>query len=351
MKALFAAIALIILSASVIGLGIGPAQVYRVHSPLTTEMLEFTVFGEPGSAVSISVRGDNVECPRSLTLASNQSTFLCSLTHPQSLSPGPHDTEVVVTESRKPEEGMISALPAAVSLVRMDVPRPGTYVEARLDVENSGSDAIFRITVHNFGSEAAECAATVSVEELSSKTQTKFIQSMGEDTIETRIALPAGPHQAQAILRCGSQEINLSEDFEVGEKRIVITVISVDPFVAGDVARIRISMENTWPVALDNVRAEVVMTDSGKTLQTETFSIADTREVSAYWDTSGIAAGPHAARATLVYSGALSTREFSILVPEAAKKKASLLMPTLLVAVALALFLIWLLLTKKKKRR
>jgi hypothetical protein len=289
--------------------GIGPALVYRVYEPGATVQLEYTVF----SSADISVRGElsaYLDCPG---YVSQQASIVCNLTMPAGLAAGPHEAEVVATERRPAEEGMITALPSAISLLRVDVPRPGKHVEARLEYK----DSLFSVYVHNFGTDPiGDAYAELRVGEEGVETDHARVRSMSEAKLTARMMLPPGRHEAKATVHYDDSTISMTKEIVSGEPSISIQSINVDPFKPGEIARIRIKVMSDWPEPVSARGEVVVKANATQVLSTESFEILGDKEVSAYWESVGIGLGTYNATASIYYGDKVTSRQFAIAVEE-----------------------------------
>lgn len=299
-----------------LAIGIGPAQVYRTYHADSVENISFTIINDEEKSLnfSITVRGESLlSCPKTaFTTVADTYTIVCTLTHPGELSPGPHYAEVVVSEIKPSEEGMITAIPASISNIRLEVPRPGTYAEGEMEIQSTGNHVIFSIYLYNFGTEAINRAsADIHVAGTSLATDAKNIPSMSEASISAETTLTNGSYQATALVHYDGKNLTLEKEFEVGTRHLTIEAITIDPFTPGDIARIRIRLRNEWPEPVQ-AWAEVFVAEIAKTAPTETFTVEETKDVSAYVDTSGLAYGDYRAQANVFYDGRISSKDFTI---------------------------------------
>jgi hypothetical protein len=310
-------------------IGIGPAQVYKVYEPNKVETISFTALNDGDQALTyqISVRGAGfVICGEGpFNMTGTTQSFSCTLTHPSTLSPGAHYAEVVVTEVKQSEEGIITAIPAAVSRVRLEARREGIYAEGKLDVQATETMASFIVNIYNFGTDTIRAAyAEIIVGNQTTTTEKRPIGSMTEAVLTGRMALPVGYHNATAIVHYDDHILMLTKDFQIGTERITITNVSIDPFRMGDIARIRLSVRNEWPFPIENVRGEVILMkdNHADTLATETFMLEETKEVSAFWNTADKPAGVYNATALVYYGGKVATRPFIVTLTQTTQKPA-----------------------------
>jgi hypothetical protein len=331
-------------------IGVGPAQVYKVYSPGTSEKVTFTILNdaEEDLTFKVAVRGEGfISCEEGpYTLTGQSMTIACTLTHPTTLSPGTHSAEVVVSQVKPAEEGIITAVPAAVSRVRLEAQRQGIYAEGKLEVQTQDTMTSFLVYLYNFGNDNIRKAyAEISVDNDTIRTDTKSIGSMSEAVLTGRGTIPIGSHTATAVVHYDDKTFTVTKDFIVGEKRISITNVSIDPFRAGDIARIRLTIQNEWPELIENVHGEVIITKDNRaeTLLTETFIITDTHEVSAFWNTANRTAGVYNATAVIYYDGTVASKPFTVTLPGQESEKGSaaavVLAALILVAILVIIYL------------
>jgi len=315
----------VILINSVLALGIGPVQTYRVHEPGKTEDITLTVFNNEKKDVMIdvSVRGElrnNIELrdQYAIDAKTGQIQITYRLKHPDELAPGAHFADIVVQEIVERQEATVVAVQSHVSKLRLQAPVEGLYAEAKL----YSDDRKLYVDIFNFGTINFNAYANMEIyaDQLvkSLNTKEQGVSTLSQETMSVVHGLTDGPYKAIADVHYAGKTITLEHDFKVGKPYIEIMNISVDEFKAGDVAKILLLLNNQWPEPVEAV-ADIFIYKDAKlvdTTTTETVLVDGEYELEAFWNTRGYASGAYDARVALAYEKEVSTADFRLTITE-----------------------------------
>jgi len=350
MKLILYLVLMIILLNSVIALGVGPVQVYRVLEPGKTEEISIRVFNNEKKdlILDVSVRGElrnyiELKTDYIVDEDTGHIDITYRLRHPDGLSPGAHNAEIVVREVIEKSEATVVATQAHVSSLRLQSPVQGLYAEARLDVTETNFD----ISIYNYGTDDFTAYADIKAyaDGLAGEatTKSKGVASMSQEQLRATIPLDPGSYNAVATVYYEDKEIVLEKDFNVGKKIIEILNISVDRFRPGDIARIKMKLENRWPESIEAV-ADIFITKDGTvvdTVTTETFTIDDDYVLFAYWNTKDYDYGTYNAEAKIVYGNEVSTEKFRIIISESDDNSILVLVGMIVLILSIQFYLWW----------
>lgn len=293
-----------ILPASVHGLGIGPVQVFKVYEP-GSQKIELIILD--GGNITLAARGDLADYiffEEDTIIARDGQKITYALDMPADLEPGLHDTDIIVTENRKDEPGIISAVVSYKSLLRVLVPYD--HAEAKLVVNPGESDAEFAVYIHNLAPLARTFNTTVLVADQAILFSPINIPSIEEMSQKKTISLEPGRYKADAAIAFSGGIIELSEEFIVGKKYIDIENIEFEEPIPGEVSEFILTLRNHWPEALET---SVLLEIGNHSYESELVKIEETASIRVYWPAT---VGNHTGKVTLLYNGIESSREFEI---------------------------------------
>ncbi len=245
--------------------------------------------------------------------------------------PGMHTSEIIILELREfadKEETVVTATASVSSQVRLRVPYPEKYAEAQLHI--SGADVEeginFVIPIFNYGTQDIRSAkakirilgatydevAVLNTNEISLKATKE-----GKLAAIWQAEVNPGMYHAVAEIDYDGNPIKIEQNFEVGNMVIDIEDIRVDDFVLGDIAKFDIYLRSRWNQPIENVHADVSISDKNQRLHSSKTASIDMppftqRKLEAYWDTKGISVGVYNVDVILHYGGKITERLFEV---------------------------------------
>jgi hypothetical protein len=327
-KILLSLFILVIFTSHVLAIGITPGRTTLDFKPNLQKNLEVTVINSQKTDISLSV-GVQGELKDSILLkqkeikmssTEEEKNLAFSISLPQSLSPGLHTAEVVVTQpSNKNSNGQanLGADLAVATQIAVYVPYPGKYLEAQLAVADGEKKKNFGVSMINRGSEKIQkIKANIEIYDSEKKkvgsVETNSISldpgQKGEVTASWNINVPNGKYNAKAIIDFDGKGIYVEKEFEVGEFVLDLLQVYVKDFKLGGIAKFNMLVKNKWNEPISKAYAEM------RVLDKEMKEIADVKsstydipaqmqtEMVYYWDTKGINAGIYNANIIMYYA-------------------------------------------------
>ena len=265
----------------------------------------------------------------------SQKTLNYELSLPASFEkPGTHIGGIVVTEIPKGAEqggAFVGTTIAVVSEIKVRVPYPGKYAETKLEISeaNVNQTVTFIAPVMNLGEEdIARAKGSVSVlgpksEELAElETEEKAVKAKTTEELKTTwlAAVNPGVYHASLKVDYDGKFAQAEKNFFVGNMMIDILNVTVKDFRLGGIAKFRILMANRWNQPVDDIFAEIIIEndkgDQVAQVKSALTSIAalSQGELSAFWDTEGIAEGRYNAKLIIHYAGKTTERQIKLAV-------------------------------------
>ncbi len=264
--------------------------------------------------------------------------FTYTVTLPQNLTPGTKDINIMVMEvptgMNVPESAqnmMISTI-TVIHQLKVTVPYPGSYAEGILYVSegNVNESTTFDVDIVNRGTDTIPSATGELVIKGPTNEEIARLKATPLSTISPKTAqkfevnwianVNPGVYYAEFIVTYAGKQLVLRKTFMVGDYHIDISDINVKDFKLGTIAKFNMDLVNKWNEPVDNVYAEIQITDSKGTVIADTKTITTTvtplttSTIYAYWDTQGIGAGTYDVHAILHYNGKTTERIYKALV-------------------------------------
>lgn len=246
-------------------------------------------------------------------------------------TPGDHWAKVVVMELpagwTAPEgETRVIATVAVMHQLRVKVPYPGKFLQLDMSVQEAvpGEPVRLFVKMYNLGQEDI-ASASASIDILGPtndviatiETEPAAIKSMarGELLAVWNAETNPGMYHTSATVRYDGETGKVEKNFYVGNMLVDVVDISVKDFRLGGVAKFDILAESKWNQEINDVYAQMVISDS------EDNKVADFKSASmdmqplekahlyAYWDTEGVSEGDYVARLALHYGERVTERE------------------------------------------
>jgi len=356
-------------------IGVTPAVEVIDFEPGLMEEVKVTILNRPAAnmKVLISAQGEldkyiTLE-PKTIDLASSETekSFTYKVTLPGELSPGPHDTRIIMMQVPQLTSAgtMISGAPTVISKLRVQVPYPGQYAKADLFVSTSNEEAIITISIDNLGTEDIKPTAKIRLysdgkllDEIDAGTEIESKQK-GKIT-KTWIAPSVGAYQAVVDLDYGKEKLTLEKEFYIGDMFVNAVDLVFGKFTLHDVVAFEIIIGSGWNKLIKDINAKVYVKDKeGHTLDIITTSYSDVdafsnATIKAYWDTKEISVGLYDVIINLYYAGKSSEKKFEVFVAEDSIALTPLLKPkppyTLILIIALGSLIVLITLLYLRRR-
>jgi len=298
-------------------------------SVVNTEVKEmdiaFSVEGELKDYVSVS--SDVV----SFAAGERAKDFSYKLTLPQGFAPGLHKANVIALEVPKGNGDSGTVVKATVSVVTqvyVYVPYPGKFIEADLDIVSKEEEnkIDFYVPFISRGEDAvSSIKATVDIykglEKVFSLDTNEVFASVGERKELLATWSPnvvPGEYNAVVTINYDSEVLELKKEFNVGPEDIGVLGVSVNDFKLGDVARIKILVQNKLSDLVSGAFADLVVYDSDlaqiANLKSENYDIPaeSNKEMVLYWDTELLSVGQYGSELDINYADRFISKNFKI---------------------------------------
>jgi hypothetical protein len=301
-------------------LGITPGRTTINFKPGLEQSVVFSVLNNEhkNMQVLLTVQG---ELNKSVALFENLVSFMPSEESKQfnytlklgdKLEAGLHTAEIIAIEIPKSSESgtYVGATVAVVSQIFVYVPCPGKCIEADLNVLDAeqNSTATFIVPVVNRGKlDIGDTRAIIEVyTSLNEKVATIETDSQpikaGERTElsgKWSVNVNSGSYIAKATVFYDGESREVEKQFAIGKEALSIESIIVNDFTLGEIAKLRILVENKWNQELKSVFANLLVYNNEHEIMADVKSASEgipalsKKELIAYWDTVGVAEGEY----------------------------------------------------------
>lgn len=325
---------------NVIALGITPGRTTIDFSPNLEKEIKFDVINSENKNMNVAfvVQGELEEI---ITLDSNvvhfnseenSKSFSYKIKLPSELSPGLHKLGIVAIELPEDldnEEIMVRATVSVVTQLYIYVPYPGgKHLDANLDIVSKEETNVisFYIPIISRGEEyIEEVKGVIEIYQENEKIveieTNKLSISLGERKELEGVWDPdvvPGKYNAIATVDYDGNKLTLEKQFEIGEEFIRVLGVSVNDFQLGEVAKIKILVQNKQSNKIDTSRANLDIYDSELTriidLKSEDYEIPglSNKELIIYWDTENIEGGQYTSELKVNYDEKVSTKNLKM---------------------------------------
>ena len=368
MKRLLISLTILVLLSQIIsagGVGISPAYYKDFFEPNFEKIYTFHSFNtDANKGINLYVKGDlapYVNLSKTYILGSGE--FTATIKLPDKIDrPGVHKISIGAIEAdEEVEGGNIGGIAAIQGRIDIFVPYPGKYAEATFKILNinQGEEAPYEIEIQNLGTQSLKVKPIIkifknnSAEPLLIKKLTETEMKSKEtisiiDTLNTR-DFPPGEYQAITTIDWEEGIINLNQTFRVGE--FLVEIIDYDyQFYEGKINPFNIQIQNKWNAMIEEVFAEVSITDQGRVVgDFKTISVGtspwETKNITGYFDTTGFETKRYTARIMLSYGGESSSKLVAIYVnPPPTKTYRNYIIGAIVIAILIIvafIYLIW----------
>lgn len=324
---------------NVIALGVSPGRNTIDFSPnlerdfsvsvLNTESKDFSVALSVGGDLAsyVSVSEDKIN----FLASENSKQVVYSLKLPKGLSPGLHRAEIAITEVPVDSLNSGVSITTTVSVITqlyVYVPYPGKYLEGRGDIVNKGTSAVFYIPVISRGEETineAYCEIKIYQGETSlGKIESNRISIESGQRKELTAEWTGEPGKYKAVIGLiydGKIE-TIEKEFNLGLENVDVLGVSVNEFKLGDVAKIKILVQNKDSGEISEAEASMkiydVQNEKVADIKSEKYAIPSksNKEMNIYWDTEKIDSGEYGSNLKINYEDKFVEKNLKIDVGE-----------------------------------
>jgi hypothetical protein len=283
----------------------------------------FSVEGELKDYIKIS------EDIAHLNANEDSKTFSYKVKLPKELNPGLNKGEISITQLPEgiDDPGMvISSTVSVVTQVYVNVPYPGKYIDSDINVQNSGGNIVdFYIPVVSMGEEKINnVKAIITIYKGDSKIFTINTNQFSLEKNE-RKELSAkwdadsdGEYNAVAEIDYDGVIKKIQKKFNVGNETMGVIGVSVNDFKLGQVAKIRVLVQNKMSDDVKNAYASLDVYDSGlkkvTSLKSENYDIPklSNKEIIIYWDTEKLEKGEYNSEMKIDYVKNFIVKNFKV---------------------------------------
>jgi len=321
------------------GLGVTPGRTTLDFSPNLEKEISFEVVNTEGKDMNVafSVEGDLYQY---ITLDSEvvsfsslelSKTFKYKLNLPRGLAPGLHEAKIVITDLPEDMENkgvLIQATVSVVTQLYVYVPYPGKYLEAKLDIVNNEKTNLinFYVPLISRGdTNIQKVSGLISIykngEKVSDIKTNEFSIGAGEKKELLAYWAPTiapGEYLAEAKINYDGEEVIIKKEFNAGNESLGVLSIGVNDFKLGDVARIKILVQNKLSDAVKNAFAQLEVYDSNldkiAELKSENYEIPilSNKEMVIYWDTENLNQGRYNSELKIDYNKKILSKNFKV---------------------------------------
>jgi predicted DNA-binding protein YlxM (UPF0122 family) len=249
----------------------------------------------------------------------------------EGLTPGLHTANIVAVElpENVDDPGMVvKATVSVVTQLYVFVLYPGKHLEANLDIVDKDDKVYFYIPLISRGNETIEkIKADLVIYENGKKiesltTNEVSLESSEKKELSTVWMNPKqGHYKATAKVTYDGKTETLEKEFAIGEDLEVIG-ISVDDFQLGEIAKVKILVQNKLEKTIKEAFANLQVYDSKlekiSDLNSEHYEIPakTNKEMVVYWDTENLEKGFYDSELKINYEDNFINKNFKIEVSE-----------------------------------
>ena len=266
-----------------------------------------------------------------LSPSDSQVTIPFTLKLEPGIMPGKNVAKVILQQvPGSASEKTVSSVLTLVAEVVVNVPYEGNYVVAKLDVGTVGSrePTPFTISLLNKGEGAVTVWSDITIKGPTNtvldewSTEKKILNYLSADKIETfwKREKEPGVYFGEVTVYFGEKTQVIRKEFIVGKEEVIVDKINADGFILGEINKISLLSKNKWNAPLSDVFADVyVLTKEGQTVQSfksspTNFGPYETKDLTAYWDTSNLVVGDYILQTVIHVSDSSTQSQFPVTV-------------------------------------
>ncbi|MGM5480187.1 MAG: hypothetical protein ACQESC_01885 [Nanobdellota archaeon] len=268
----------------------------------------------------------------SLSPSDSEAIVFYTIDLPEELKPGSNTGAIEIIDVSGHSvsgESKVTANVGVKQTITILSPYPRQYIEGDFFISSSTLDKPVDFSLHlkNKGSVSSTVSGSIVVKTALNEEVARFpipktlLSSLSAKKITTDYSFENdGVYSANAYINYGSKQFTLSKQFMVGNKEVIASDMNVDSFDLGEIALLRILIDNRWNDIVDDVYAKVsILNEEGSVVdmvETNPVSVKahDSAQLKAYWDTSGIDIGTYDVVVKLFYDDIVSRYYFDALV-------------------------------------
>lgn len=335
---------LVVLIPSINALGITPGRTSIDFSSNLQKEVSFSVINSEHKNMNIAftVQGDLVNYIEidkeviSFSKDENSKDFKYKLNLPKAISPGLHQVEIIATELPEDIEDIGMVVKATVSVATqlyVHVPYPGKYIDANFDIVKREDENLidFYIPIISRGEEdIKEAKGIIEIYKNNEKIRTLETDEISissgskkELSFSWEPDVAPGEYSASAkVIYDGESTQGIKKIFNVGEENLGVLGISVNNFKLGDVAKIKILVQNKLSDEIRKAIANLKVYDSQLEeivdLKSQDYIIPakSNKEMVLYWDTEKIQKGQYGSELRIDYNQEFVSKNFKVDVNE-----------------------------------
>lgn len=337
LSAIFLVLALCPAFVSSIGMGPGTNEYPFISGEEYIITLRIGNEEKKNVTVFLSVDGDianYIEIPEEAITFSSTDDYKkinCILRLPEDIGePGPHEARILakVKEDYEQKEGtQINFDVILYSVIRVNVPYPGSYAKIRLLAPNFhvGKESSFGIEINNLGTKPIFADSLINI--LSPMEATIDTLSGGQTPVESKekemVSIPWTPETAgrfRAVADVNYDENHESDEktFSVGSAKLVIRSISSNNFRLGQISKFDLIINSRWNEEIKDVHADFIIQDydgnhyskySSQSVKSAPFG---SNTIPAYLETDRLKSGKYQMLVILHYLGNVEETKYDI---------------------------------------
>jgi len=338
-RASFIMIALLLLMPNVLSIGIAPARKILDYNPSQVEEVTLKIINNEHKDFKalITIRGEleNLTTIRNnlVTIAASEDIkeFKFNIRMPSTPGkPGVRTSDVVALEVSEGGDGStVNAVGAVISELGIRFPFPDKYIESELVIPGVSltEPVTFIMPVYNYGKEDIDSikarieifgATYEKIAELESDIMSLKVREEGKIKALWKHDVNPGTYKAVASIIYDGKVLKLEKTFHIGVSEIEIEGINVPKFTLGEIAQFDIMVENKWNERIDDVYADITISDKAKNIEgqsrTATIDIEPFTKgvLNAYWNTKNVEVGPYDVLVKLYYNNKKTEKLFEI---------------------------------------
>jgi len=262
----------------------------------------------------------------------NSKTFSYKIKLPSDMSPGLHRlgiSAIELPEDLDSEEITVRTAISVVTQLYIYVKYPGKYLDANLDIidEEKTNIVSFYIPVISRGEENIEqVGGIIEIYQGDKKIKnigTNKLSILSGERKELKAVLDSGEfspgiYKAKIMIDYDGNKLAIEKEFEVGEEFIKVLGVSADDFQLGEVARIKILVQNKQGNKITKANAEMNVYDSELRqvvdLKSEDYEIPElsNKELIIYWDTKDTEQGKYTSELKVNHDEKISIKNLKI---------------------------------------
>lgn len=298
-------------------ISISPAKMVLDFQPGMEFSTSYYVETEPGNDIKVYATGDLAQYTSfDMQQFTGTGSFTAYVKLPDVIEkPGGHQLYIMAEQVPGKQKGAISTLVAVGSLIIINVPYPGQYLEtSSLMVEdvNLGEPVNFKIDVFNLGTDDTVVYGRIDISSSEKKDtlniENKFLKTRETTTIQSTLdtsKYSPGIYIAEARIYYSDKMIPLSKVFRIGTLFVNITNWTEKLF-SNKINKFDIHVRSQWNDNIDDVYGEVKVFNNGNvvtTFKTPSIKLSrwDEGKLEGYLDASLLEPGKYTAEINLYY--------------------------------------------------